>query len=105
MTRLRRYELFLPLRFNDGQEVPEQLATEVFLELRRKFGAASADTQIIQGSWVHGESVYRDELTRLFIDVPDSAENAAYFSDLKERLKIRFKQIEIWITTYPIDAV
>jgi hypothetical protein len=32
MTRLRRYEIFLPLRFNDGRPVPAELGAEVLLK-------------------------------------------------------------------------
>jgi len=105
MRRLRRYELFLPLRFNDGQPVPEALAAEVFLELRERFGGASCESQVIRGIWGHGERLFRDDLTRMFVDVPDTSEHEQFFVELKERLKLRFKQIEIWITTYPIEAV
>jgi len=59
MRRLRRCELFLPLRFNDGQLVPEELAAQVFLELRERFGGASCESQIIRGIWGHGERQIR----------------------------------------------
>ena len=47
----RRYEILLPLRFNDGAEVPEQLLVDTLFELRERFGAVSSETQIIQGQW------------------------------------------------------
>ena len=105
MTRLRRFEVFLPLRFNDGQPVPEALGAEVFLNLRERFGAASCETQVIRGVWRRGETIFRDDLTRMFVDVPDTAENMEFFALYKERLRERFKQVEIWITTYPVEAV
>jgi hypothetical protein len=105
MTRLRRWEIFLPLRFNDGQSVPQELAAEVFLELRDRFGGASCETQVIRGVWRHGETIFRDDLTRMFVDVPEAAEHEQFFAQFKERLKTRFNQIEIWITTYPIETV
>jgi hypothetical protein len=105
MTKLRRYELFLPLRFNDGSYVPEDLPVEVFLELRERFGGASSETQVIRGLWGHGETIFRDELNRMFVDVADTVDNQQYFVGLKERLKTRFKQVEIWITTYQIETV
>jgi len=105
MTRLRRYEVFLPLRFNDGRPVPEELGAEVFLELRMRFGGASCETQVIRGVWQRGETIFRDELTRMFVDVPDTPEHMEFFAQFKEQLKERFKQIEIWITTYPVEAV
>jgi hypothetical protein len=47
----RRYEILLPLRFNDGQPVPDELIADTLLELRQQFGAVSSETQIIRGYW------------------------------------------------------
>ena len=41
MSKLRRYEIQLPLRFNDGRLVPEHYFSEVLLELEKRFGAVS----------------------------------------------------------------
>ena len=38
---LRRYEILLPLRFNDGQSVPDELVADALLELEQRFGAVS----------------------------------------------------------------
>jgi hypothetical protein len=35
---LRRYEILLPLRFNDGQPVPDDLIADALLELEKRFG-------------------------------------------------------------------
>jgi len=48
MNSSRRYEILLPLRFNDGQPVPPTLLGDTLVELRRRFGAVSWETQIIQ---------------------------------------------------------
>lgn len=101
----RRYEILLPLRFNDGREVPEALIVETLLDLRESFGAVSSESQIIQGQWQHGGEVYRDATMSVFVDVVDTAENRAYFVQLKERIKARFQQIDIWLTSYPIDVL
>ncbi|MFO0964582.1 MAG: hypothetical protein U0793_03205 [Gemmataceae bacterium] len=72
--------------------------------MRARFGAVSSESQVIQGAWEHGEQVYRDELIRAFVDVDDSTENQQFFRGLKERLKERFKQIDIRITTYLVEV-
>jgi hypothetical protein len=43
----RRFEILLPLRFNDGNEIPDALIADELIELRRKFGAVSSETQTI----------------------------------------------------------
>jgi hypothetical protein len=54
--------------------------------------------------WEHAGQSYRDDLIRVFVDVADTPENQQFFRDLKERLKARFQQIEIRITSYLIEA-
>ena len=104
MTSLRgRFEILLPQRFNDGQPVPDELIADTFLELRQKFRAISCETQIIRGIWEHASQSYRDELIRVFVDVLDTPENQQFFREYKEKLKIRFKQIDIRITTFIIE--
>jgi hypothetical protein len=48
--QFRRFEILLPLRFNDGQSVPDELIADTLLELREQFGAVSCETQTIRGS-------------------------------------------------------
>jgi hypothetical protein len=105
MSALRRYEIFLPLRFNDGTPVPDGLIADSLLELRQRFGALSCETQAIRGVWEHEGEVYRDDLVRVFVDVADVPAHREFFRQLKEQLKARFRQIEIWMTTYPVDIV
>jgi hypothetical protein len=48
---------------------------------------------------------FRDDLIRVWVDAPDLPEHRRFFADFKERLKADFKQLDIWMTTYPIDVV
>ena len=104
-STLRRFEILLPLRFNDGQPVPDELVGETLLELRQRFGAVSAETQVIRGHWQYQGEVFRDELVRVFVDVADTEEQRAFFVAYKEQLKARFRQLDIWMTTYPIEVI
>jgi hypothetical protein len=101
----RRYELLIPLKFNDGTDVPETAVAETLLQLRQRFGAVSSETQVIRGHWEFQGQIYRDDLFRLFVDVADTEENRRFFIDLKETLKERFKQIDIWLTSHPIEVI
>ena len=104
-SSLRRFEVLLPLRFNDGTPVPDELVGQTIVELRQQFHAISAESQVIRGHWQHQGEEFRDELVRLFVDVPDTAENLAFFVGYKEQLKTRFQQLDIWMTTYPIQVI
>ena len=106
MSRVyRRYEMLLPLRFNDGQPIPGELVADVLIELRNHFGAVSCETQTIQGLWQHEGNVYRDELSRVFVDIPDTEGSREFFTRFKETLKSKFQQIDIWMTTYLVEVV
>ena len=101
----RRFEILLPLRFNDGQAVPDELIADTLLELRERYGAVSAETQTIRGLWQHEGKIFRDDLVRIFVDVQDAPENIEFFQAFKERAKLRFKQLDIWLTTYPVEVL
>jgi len=60
---------------------------------------------MIRGIWTHDDEVYRDELIRVFVDTPNSPASRDFFVDLKERLKQSFGQLDIWMTTYPIEIL
>ncbi len=102
---LRRYEVLLPLRFNDGQSVPDDVVAETLLELEQRFGAVSSETQTIRGFWRHEGEPYRDDLIRVFVDVADDPDHRQFFLEFKDRLKVRFGQLDVWMTTYPIEVL
>jgi hypothetical protein len=101
----RRFEILLPRRFNDGQPVPDELIADTLLELEERFGAVSSETQTIRGLWRYEDQLFRDELIRVFVDTPDVPESRQFFLEFKERAKARFRQIDIWMTTHPIEVL
>ena len=101
----RRYEILLPRRFNDGSQVPDELLGATAIELEQRFGAVSCETQNIRGMWSSQGQSYRDDLVRVFVDVPDTSENREYFVAFKEQLKARFAQLDIWVTTHPLEVI
>ena len=101
----RRFEILLPLRFNDGSPVSDELVVDTLLELRQQFGAVSSETQTIRGVWQHQGQVYRDDLIRVFVDARDIPEVREFFAAFKQTLKNRFQQLDIWITAYQIEVL
>ena len=101
----RRYEILLPSRFNNGQSVPDRLLVDAIVDLRNQFGAVSVEPQTIQGQWQYQGETYRDELIRVFVDVDDTLANRQFFTEFKEELKLRFNQLDVWITSHPVDVI
>jgi hypothetical protein len=79
-SKWRRFEVLLPLQFNDGREVPSDWLAEAILEIVEGFGAASYETQKVEGHWRHGGVVYRDTLVKIVADVPDSPANRRWMA-------------------------
>ena len=102
-SRWRRFEVLLPLQFNDGREVPGEWLAEAVLEIVDHFGAVSYETQKVEGHWRQGGVVYRDTLVRLVVDVPDSAKNRKWMKEFKERWKARLEQLELWMVSHRIE--
>ena len=102
-SKWRRFEVLLPLQFNDGREVPPDWLAEAVLEVADHFGAASYETQKVEGHWRHGGVVYRDNLVKVVVDVPDSAKNRKWMKDFKGRWKARLEQLELWMVSYRIE--
>ena len=101
----RRYEITLPTRYNDGSPVEPEKYLVTRREIAARCGALTFLPQPIHGEWTHQETRYEDVNLRIVIDVEDTPESADFFVRLKETLKQRFRQIEIWIVSYEIRIV
>jgi hypothetical protein len=102
MMPLERYEILLPLKYNDGTPIEPEKFQQTRRELVAKFGAITMDTQPMHGIWISTGHEYHDELIRFIVDTESTSETDQFFSRLKTRLRERFQQIEIWITATPI---
>jgi len=101
-SRWRRYEVLLPLQFNDGRDVPVERLADAVLEIVGQFGAASYETQRIEGHWRHAGAHYRDNLVRVVIDVPDTVKSRRWMKSFKERWKTKLNQLELSMVSYLI---
>jgi hypothetical protein len=103
MSNLRRFEVLLPLQFNDGRDVPSDWLADAVLEIVERFGAASYETQKVEGHWRYQGVLYRDNLVKIVVDVPDAPENRTWMKEYKERWKAKLEQLELWLVSYVID--
>ncbi len=81
---------------------PEWLA-EAVLEIVENFGAASYETQKVEGHWRHQGIIYRDNLVKIVIDVSDEITNREWMRQYKARWKAKLEQLELWLVSYTID--
>jgi hypothetical protein len=74
------------------------------LEIVDRFGATSYETQKLEGHWRHEGVLYRDNLVKLVVDVPDSPNTHEWMRLFKARWKVRLEQLELWMVSYLIEV-
>jgi len=95
----------IPLKYNDGTPVEPEKLLQTKRELVKKFGSITIEPQKCYGIWNYRGIEYSDELIRFIIDIDPTRKADKFFKKYKEKLKIRFKQIEIWICAYPVKII
>jgi hypothetical protein len=103
-ARTKRYEILLPLTYNDGTPIEAEKFDQTAEELCERFGGISQDTVRVFGTWIYGGVRYRDELLRLRLDTDDPS-TTSFLKTQKEIWKERFQQIDIWITAAEIEII
>ena len=64
-----RYEILLPLKYNDGSDIEAAKFLQTKSELVQKFGALTIDPHPVEGVWTQQGTAYRDILLKFTIDV------------------------------------
>lgn len=103
-SKLRRFEILLPLKFNDGSDVPSDWIADAVLEIVDQFGALSYETHQVEGYWQDEGTLYRDHLSKLVVDLPDTDENRQWMRDYKARWKQKLDQLDIWLVSFEIEV-
>jgi len=101
----RRYEILLPLKHNDGRPVSQAVLYQTREDLLSEFDGVAVDPHSVLGVWQHGGERYEDELARITVDVDDTPENQAFFTNFKQLLLERFEQVEIYMISFPIERI
>jgi hypothetical protein len=96
----RRYDLYLPLTYNDGRSIPDELFRSVQRRLLARFGGLTAHQRDfpLNGIWQGGTRLYLDQviiMTVLDFRPPGSPR---FIAQLKTALLREFDQLEILIT-------
>ena len=102
---LKRFEILLPLNYNDGRLIEREKFVLTHRELVRQFGATTVDTTRASGTWVYGGTLYEDLLVRVTVDSSQPDEAKGFLRQYKEVLKARFEQEDIWITAHDVEVI
>jgi hypothetical protein len=102
---VKEYDLFLPLRYNDGKPVESAKFQQLQKQLLDQFEGLTYFPQVNQGFWKLGDVTYRDEIVIYRVLATDSQRSRRFLRNLKVQLKVEFVQEEILIVERDVDAL
>ncbi|MGH7773094.1 MAG: hypothetical protein ACREQA_12780 [Candidatus Binatia bacterium] len=104
---MKRYEIYLPLKYNNGKEIEPEKIKRIREELIAVFGAltVSSLSAPYQGSWRYGGVTFIDDIIKIEIITTEDKKAERFFKDFKEQLKRFLKQIDILITVQDIRII
>jgi hypothetical protein len=101
---VKEYDIFLPLRYNDGSPIEAEKFQRLQADLLERFGGVTYFPQPNQGFWQLGAVTYRDEIV-IYRVLTGSRGARRFLLRIKERLKQEFGQEEILIVERNVDAL
>jgi len=102
-SKKRRYEVTLPVAFNNGRPVPRKWFGKALREVVDRFGGGKLQPHPSEGEWRHEGTLYHDRSVQLIVDVPDTRGNRRWMREFRERWKVQLKQIRLWLVSYRIE--
>lgn len=104
---MKKYEIYLPLKYNDGQEIEPEKLKQIRQQLIAVFGAitVSSLTAPFQGTWRYGGVEFVDDIIRFEIITEQDFRANAFFKSFKNQLKRTLRQFDILITVQEIETI
>jgi len=86
---MKKYEIYLPLKYNDGREIEAEKTKQIREELIAVFGALTVSSQSApyQGSWKYGGVDFIDDIIKIEIIAGADRKTEKFFREFKEHLK------------------
>jgi hypothetical protein len=100
----RRYDIFLPLAFNDGRPISDETFEAVDNKLLERFGGVTAQLRDfpLRGAWRSEGRLYHDQVIILTVIDFRKRGSDRFVRGLKRQLLRDFEQLEILITESPL---
>ena len=104
---MRRYDIYLPLKYNNGEAIESEKIVRVWDELAEAFGGITVSplSAPYQGRWKYGGVEYIDEIIKLEVVATNDKAAKKFLKEFKEHLKESLQQIDILITTHGIQII
>jgi hypothetical protein len=104
---MRKYEIYVPLKYNDGKSIEPEKIRDIKEELVGAFGAitVSSLSSPYQGTWKYSGVEFIDDIIKVEVVATNDRATKKFFKEFKERLKESLQQIDILITTHGIQVI
>ncbi len=107
---MKKYEIYLPLKYNDGTKIETEKIKQIREELVDVFGARTVSSQHApyQGAWNYrGSDIVEDIMDIIKIEIIARADRKTqkFFRQFKERLKRLLKQIDVLIIAQDVRLI
>ena len=99
------YDLFVPLRYNDGTPVEEEKLERLRRRLVDQFGGLTDLYQRHQGYWKIGGVTFRDEIVIYRVLADETGAAREFFRRLKEELKTDLHQDDVLIVERQVEVI
>jgi len=95
---MRKYEIYLPLKYNDGEVIESEKIVGVWDELAEAFAGitVSSLSAPYQGRWKYGGVEYIDDIIKIEIVTTNDKATKKFLKDFKQHLKESLQQIDIF---------
>ncbi|MBI3193400.1 MAG: hypothetical protein HYZ34_02910 [Ignavibacteriae bacterium] len=102
-----KYELYLPLKYNNGKEIEFEKLKRIREDLIAMFGALTVSplNAPYQGRWKYGGVEFVDDIIKLEVITESDEKTEKFYKDYKEHLKEFLEQIDILITAQEIRTI
>ena len=81
---MKKYEIYLPLKYNDGKEIERQKLARIYERLITVFGAmtSSSISAPYQGTWRCGGLEFIDKIMRIEVITAEDLSSYRFFKSL-----------------------
>ena len=105
MRDAREYDLYIPLRYNDGRPVEDEKLTTLKERLKDRFGGLTFFPQQNEGVWKIGTVTFREGIVIFRILAEETRPAREFFLGLKEELKRDLDQEEVLVVERKVEIL
>jgi hypothetical protein len=104
---MKKYEIYLPVTYNDGKKIEALKLTRIYEKLIAVFGAITVSpiSAPFQGTWSYGGVEFKDDIIRIEVITQETLDVTRFFKRFKQQLKRSLRQIDILITVHDIETI